>query len=80
MLSSVLTLGGGYPMIDLFNRTSFVKTTVYLTAVGFSTTLTLAVTPAQGQEDTDVLGSVLEEIVVTARKREESLKDVPVSI
>jgi len=76
----VLTLGGGYPMIDLSNRTSFVKTTVYLTAVGFSTTLTLAVTPAQGQEDTDVLGSVLEEIVVTARKREESLKDVPVSI
>ena len=36
--------------------------------------------PAHGQEGDDLLGSVLEEVLVTARKREESLKDVPVSI
>lgn len=35
---------------------------------------------ALAQDDGDVLGNVLEEVVVTARKREESLKDVPVSI
>ena len=36
--------------------------------------------PARAQEGDDVLGNILEEVVVTARKREESLKDVPVSI
>ena len=45
-------------------------------------TLMSAITPvtstAQGAESTSALA--IEEIVVTARKREESLKDVPVSI
>ena len=49
-------------------------------AVGLVATLAIGITPAHSQDGSDVLGSVLEEVVVTARKREESLKDVPVSI
>jgi iron complex outermembrane recepter protein len=50
---------------------------------GIAAVIGLVVAPAQqaqAQEGGDVLGNVLEEVVVTARKREESLKDVPVSI
>ena len=53
------------------------------TAFGLALAFGLAVTPAgpaRAQEAGDALGRVLEEVVVTARKREESLKDVPVSI
>ena len=53
------------------------------TAFGLALAFSLAVTPAgpaRAQQSDDVFGSVLEEVVVTARKREESLKDVPVSI
>lgn len=51
-------------------------------SLGLAATLSggVVVGDAVAQDDGDVLGNVLEEIVVTARKREESLKDVPVSI
>jgi len=54
-----------------------------LTVIGGVSALGLALTsvnPAHAQEGDDALGNVLEEVLVTARKREESLKDVPVSI
>jgi iron complex outermembrane receptor protein len=54
-----------------------------ISAAGFAALSGLAVAPlqqTQAQEGEDVLGNVLEEVTVTARKREENLKDVPVSI
>ena len=69
-------------MIDLFERT-LSQPSSYLTALGLSAMLTLGflqTDPAQAQESVDSLGAVLEEIVVTARKRDELLKDVPVAI
>ena len=51
------------------------------TAFGLALAFSLAVIPAgpaRAQEGGDALGNVLEEVLVTARKREESLKDVPV--
>ncbi|HEY5624360.1 MAG TPA: TonB-dependent receptor plug domain-containing protein, partial [Gammaproteobacteria bacterium] len=51
-----------------------------LAVFGLMATLALGTAPAHSQDRTGALGSVLEEVVVTARKREELLKDVPVSI
>jgi len=50
-----------------------------ISAISLATTLGLTVTPA-GEAQAQDLGNLLEEIVVTARKREENLQDVPVSI
>jgi outer membrane receptor protein involved in Fe transport len=65
----------------IFHRSRILLTLI--SAAGFAAVIGLAVAPArqtQAQEGGNVLGNVLEEVTVTARKREESLKDVPVSI
>ena len=74
---------GGTLMAGSRQQFSYTRIFAHSTAVGLVLAVSLAVTPAgpaHAQEGDDVLGSVLEEVVVTARKREESLKDVPVSI
>ena len=59
-------------------RLSIFNTSIFMAVLGFAATLaTVApVTSVQAQD----AGAMLEEIVVTARRREESLLDVPVAI
>ena len=57
----------------------FAHSTAFALALAFGLAV-IPAGPARAQEGGDALGNVLEEVVVTARKREESLKDVPVSI
>ena len=42
--------------------------------------LPLGTALAQDQNDQDGMGAILEEVIVTARKREESLQEIPVAI
>jgi outer membrane receptor protein involved in Fe transport len=50
-------------------------------AVGVSAAAILAVvTPAQAQQAQDSGANVIEEVVVTAQKREEALQDVPIAV
>lgn len=54
--------------------------TIKLLFVGSMATTLLLAYPARAQEDEDSNGRVIEEIVVTAEKREESLQNVPISV
>jgi len=54
--------------------------TIKLLFVGSMATTLLLAYPARAQEEDDSNGRVIEEIVVTAEKREESLQDVPISV
>ncbi len=69
----------GRNQAELLCTRAFAHSTAFGLALAFSLAVTPA-GPAHAQEGDDALGNVLEEVVVTARKREESLKDVPVSI
>ena len=60
-----------------FRTTSFFAGAIAVLALSL---FLVPLTTTLAQDDGDAFGNVLEEVVVTARKREESLKDVPVSI
>ena len=59
-------------------RLSIFKTSIFLAVLGLAATLA-TVTPVTSVQAQDA-GAALEEIVVTARRREESLLEVPVAI
>jgi outer membrane cobalamin receptor len=56
----------------------FFKTFVFTAAFGLTATLGLSIAPTTSVEAQDAF--LLEEVIVTARRREESLQDVPAAI